>query len=1203
MIRDFDALRLKIASPEEMLSWSHGEVLKPETINYRTQRPEKDGLFSERIFGPTKDWECYCGKYRRIRYKGVVCDKCGVEVTRSIVRRERFGHIALATPIAHIWFLRSIPSRLALLLGVPSQKIEKVIYYSSYIITKVDEPARKRVLDEVNREFENKFKKATSKEKSQLEELKKETMDELARLQVMNVVTEIDYFTLSRKYGEVFEASIGAEAIRNILEHIDLHAMRAELEAGLQGNKELDKKVLQRLRLVKNLIQSNQRPEWMILTVLPVIPPDLRPMVALDGGRYASSDLNDLYRRVINRNNRLKKLKELKAPEVIIRNEKRMLQEAVDALIDNSIRVGGQQQTNAQKRPLKSLADMLKGKGGRFRQNLLGKRVDYSGRSVIAVGPDLKLNECGLPKKMALELFKPFVIHELLDSGIANTIKRANRLIEEAPPEVWGILEEVIKGRYVLLNRAPTLHRLGIQAFHPLLIEDLCIRIPPMVCSAFNADFDGDQMAVHLPLTEDAQKEVEMYMDAKKNVLKPATGEPITLPTQDMVLGCYYLTRTQSSVEKKSDRVRAFSSVDEALLAYEHEIISLHDPILVLHPKHENGKKPFETTVGRLIMNNILPDDYEFVNHILTKGELKKLVTDLQKHYDNDIFTDLLDKIKFLGFEYSTRSGISWSMSDLLAPKEKAEIVAKADAETEKIWEQYQEGLLSTEERRVRSVLVWQKAKAELSKMVPASFTPENSIFMIIDSGARATWAPVEQMTAMKGLVANPRNETIELPIKSSFKEGLNLLEYFISTHGARKGTTDTALKTASAGYLTRRLVDVGQSTFISEEDCGTENGITVERKVGEAFHHWLKDRIFSRTLLEDVKVGHKIIAKAGNVVTLDMAQAIEESGVESVRIRSLLTCKSLFGICQTCYGYDLGYNKPVELGTAAGVIAAQSIGEPGTQLTMRTFHIGGVAGLDITHGLPRVEELFEARAIKNSAVIAESEGWVEAIEEQVNGDVVIRIVQEGKKKQRKEYSIPHGIGIEVVEGQEVKPGTQLTEGHVDIHDLYKVAGKEAVWHYIIQEIQKVYLSEGAKIHDKHIEMVVRQMFSRVRIVDPGDSLFSIGEVVERPVFIARNRDLVSKKKNPAHGRELLLGIKNIASSSYSFLSAASFQETTKALVSAAVEGRIDQLRGLKENVIIGRLIPAGTGYRKEGDEEEPLYTRSDETSQETAIS
>lgn len=1184
MFRDFNALRLKIASPEEMLAWSYGEVIKPETINYRTQRPEKDGLFSERIFGPTKDWECYCGKYRRIRYKGVVCDKCGVEVTRSIVRRERFGHITLAAPVAHIWFLRSIPSRLALLLGVPGQKLEKVIYYSSYIITKVDEDARKKVVDEINREFENKIKKASAKERTQLEDLKRETLDELGAIQPMNVVSEIDYFNLSRKYGEVFEANIGAEAIRALLETIDLHSLKGQLEQALDKTKELDKRVLQRIRLVKNLIQSGQRPEWMILTVLPVIPPDLRPMVALDGGRYASSDLNDLYRRVINRNNRLKKLKELKAPEVIIRNEKRMLQEAVDALIDNSIRISGQQQMNAQKRPLKSLADMLKGKGGRFRQNLLGKRVDYSGRSVIVVGPELKLNECGLPKKMALELFKPFVIHKLLDSGIANTIKRANRLVEEAPSEVWAILEEVIQDRYVLLNRAPTLHRLGIQAFKPLLIEDLCIRIPPMVCSAFNADFDGDQMAVHLPLTEQAQAEVRMYMDAKKNVLKPATGEPIVLPNQDMVLGCYYLTRLAGAAEGK--KMKAFSSVDEVKLAYGSQAITLHEKILVLHPKHEEGKSVLETTAGRVLFNEVLPGDYPFVNRVLTKGELKKLAIDLQKRYENEVFTELLDAIKFLGFEYSTRSGITWSMGDLETPKEKDEVVAKAEAETEKIWEQYQEGLLSAEERRVRSVLVWQKVKAELSKAVPKAFDVDNPIFMIIDSGARASWAPVEQMIAMKGLVANPRNETIELPIKSSFKEGLNLLEYFISTHGARKGTTDTALKTASAGYLTRRLVDVGQSTFVIEEDCGTDNGLILSRKEGEEFHYWVKDRVFSRTLLEDVKVGNKIIARAGTTVGLDLAQSIEDSGVESVKVRSPLTCKSLFGICQRCYGLDLGYNKEVEMGTAVGVIAAQSIGEPGTQLTMRTFHIGGVAGLDITHGLPRVEELFEARAIKNSAAIAEADGWVEAIEEQVGSGAIIRVVQEGKKKMRKEYNVPQGVGIVVQEGQKLEPGTQLTEGHVDIHDLYKVAGKEAVWRYIIREIQKVYLSEGAKIHDKHIEIVVKQMFGRVRVVDEGDSQFSIGEVVERAMFIAKNRELVAAKKQPAHGRELLLGIKNIASSSYSFLSAASFQETTRALVSAAVEGRIDYLRGLKENVIIGRLVPSGTGYRRAGEVE-----------------
>jgi len=1181
---DFNALKLKIASPEEILSCSYGEVLKPETINYRTQRPEKDGLFSERIFGPTKDYECYCGKYRRIRYKGIVCDRCGVEVTRSSVRRERMGHIKLATPIAHIWFLRTIPSKIGLFLNAPFQKLEKVIYYAAYIVTSVNEENRKKALEELEREFKSREASLTNKE--EVEELKRGWLDakeELLSLKPGKILTENEYFNLAKRFGYVFEAGTGAEAVRKILENIDLKKEASRVEKELEKVKDLTQEqyLLYRLKLIRSFIKNNIRPEWMILTVLPVLPPDLRPMVALDGGRFATSDLNDLYRRVINRNNRLKKLIELKAPEIIITNEKRMLQEAVDALIDNSVHLGNQPQLSSQRRPLRSLADILKGKQGRFRQNLLGKRVDYSARSVIAVGPELRLNEAGIPKKMALELFKPFVINKIIERGMAHNIRNANRLIEIASPEIWAILEEVIGDKKVLLNRAPTLHRLGIQAFKPILIEDLCIRIPPMVCTGFNADFDGDQMAVHLPLTDEAQQEATELMLSSNNLLKPATGEPIVAPTQDIVLGCYYLTRIYDPDNNNSEgNNKVFSSPEEARLAYDFGYLKINEPIKV---KIDN--EIIETSVGRLIFNSILPKDFDFINATLNKKELRKLVSRLIEKYELEKVRQILDDIKSLGFYWASLSGISWGMDDLVTPPEKKKIFKETEKEIAAVRKQYQEGLLTNSELRSKTITIWEKAISEISRKVPLSLDPYGSVYSIIDSGARGSWSQPVQMAGMKGLVQNPKGETIELPIKASYKEGLSVLEFFINTHGARKGLIDTALKTSSAGYLTRRLIDVAQDLVIREDDCGTTEGIEVFRSDGESFGYNFGQRLFGRTSCQDIKIGKKIIVKANEIINHQAAEAIEKSKIESVKIRSPITCKTLYGVCSKCYGLDLGRNKPIELGEAVGIIAAQSIGEPGTQLTLRTFHTGGVAGVDITHGLPRVQELFEVRTPKGKAPLAEFDGVIEDIEERGTLKVIKLKVLAGNKKSKKtkviEYIIPRANIVLVKPKQKVKKGDQLCEGSIDPRELFKLKGREAVERYIINEVQKIYVSEGTNINDKHIEIILKKMFSRVMIKDPGDTDFVIGEIVEKSKFVEINSEIKRKKKKPARAKQLLTGITKTALSTESWLSAASFQETARVLTMAAAEGRIDYLRGLKENVIIGRLIPAGTAYRK----------------------
>ncbi|MEK7554520.1 MAG: DNA-directed RNA polymerase subunit beta' [Patescibacteria group bacterium] len=1176
MNTEFDFIKINLASPDDILNWSHGEVLKPETINYRTQRPEKDGLFSERIFGPTKDWECYCGKYRRARYKGVVCDKCNVEVTRAVVRRERLGHIKLATPVAHIWFLRNVPSKISLFLNVPLSRLERVIYYAAYIIISVNEDEKKKVLAELDQEFKTR-KKNVAQEGAKVEDLKAgmvETKKLIESLEIGQVLSEAEYHGLAKKFGSIFEAGSGAEAVRRILVSIDLKKLETTLEKELVHLKDSVKesRILKRLKLTKSFLRSGRRPEYMILSVLPVLPPDLRPMVALDGGRYATSDLNDLYRRVINRNNRLKKLMELKAPEVIVTNEKRMLQEAVDALIDNSARLGTQQ-LSSQRRPLRSLADMLKGKQGRFRQNLLGKRVDYSGRSVIVVGPTLALDECGLPKKMALELFKPFVIQKIIERELAHNIRNSNRLIEQAPPEVWAILEEVIKDRKVLLNRAPTLHRLGVQAFKPLLTEDLAIQIPPLVCTAFNADFDGDQMAVHLPLSDEAQREARELMLSSLNLLKPATGDPIVTPTQDMVLGCYFLTKAKDDALGTG---KIFSSRVEAYMALENDIIAINATM-----KLKTLDEELDTTIGRLIFNTTLPEDFDFVNHVVTKKDLSRIIGEIINRYGIERSKYHLDAIKRVGFEYATYSGVSWGMDDLVIPSEKKGIIKAAEAEEVVVRNQFEEGLLTDEERRERIIEIWKKANDHLGKkIVPQTLPSHSSVYTIIDSGARGSWSQPAQMMGMKGLVQNPQGETIELPVKSSFKEGFGVLEYFISTHGSRKGLTDTALKTASAGYLTRRLVDVSQDLIIREEDCGTKEGTEVERTDGLEFGHSFANRLFSRTTLEDIKVGNKILVHAGEMIDRATAKEIDANPkVTNAILRSPITCKSLYGICSACYGFDLGSNAPIKIGEAVGIVAAQSIGEPGTQLTMRTFHIGGVAGADITHGLPRVEEVFEVRPPKGKGFLTEEEGEVVSIEER--GLVkVIKIAGDGKGKKEKvtEYSIPRSSWLSVKPGDKLEKGSRLSEGPLDLKELFKLRGRRAVERYIVNEVQKIYLSEGASINNKHLEVIVRQMFARVKILSSGDTDFVRGDVVEKSLFLEINRKIKASGGVPAKAQQLLMGITKVALSTESFLSSASFMETARVLINGAVESKIDNLRGLKENVIIGRLIPAGTG-------------------------
>lgn len=1167
----FKALKIRIASPDDVLNWSYGEVTKPETINYRTQRPEKDGLFSERIFGPTKDWECYCGKYRKIRYKGVVCDKCGVEVTRSIVRRQRMGHIELATPIVHTWFLRNVPSVIGLLLDEPLKKLERVVYYAAYIVTAVDDTKRKSALSEVEKEYESRKNDATKK-KSELETAAWKARDFLTELAPGKVLSELEFIDYGKRFGNVFSVMSGGEGIRKVLEGLNLQKLVKEIEAELAGSKDAArrKKLLRRLKLIKSMAQNDIRPEWTVMKILPVLPPDLRPMVALDGGRYATSDLNDLYRRVINRNNRLKKLLELNAPDVIVINEKRMLQEAVDVLIDNS----RTKQTARGRRPLRSLADMLKGKQGRFRQNLLGKRVDYSGRSVIVVGPHLNLDQCGIPKRMALELFRPFVINKIIEHGLAFNIRNSNRLIDQAPPEVWEILEDVIADKKVLLNRAPTLHRLSIQAFKPLLVEDLAIQVPPMVCSAFNADFDGDQMAVHLPLSDEAQMEANMLMISKANLLKPASGEAITVPTQDIVLGCHYMTRM---LEEDGGIERYFANENEVKLAYDNGFIEISTPINLRKTK---------TTYGRIVFNEALPEGYKFINETLTKKTLTRLIGELINYFGSEMAREILDRVKKVGFEYATKSGISLGMDDIIVPNEKNKILEEAEGKISLINKQYEEGFLTIDEKRERGIEVWTEAKEKIWKHVPAGLGKDNPISIIIESGARGSWNQPSQMAGMRGIVANPKGESIELPIRTSLKEGHTSLEYFISTHGSRKGLVDTALRTAEAGYLTRRLIDVSQDIVIREEDCGTTTGITVHREdeIPE-YGYGFTDRLFSRVPLHDIKIGRKVVAKAGEIIPIDVAAEIAaEKSVEAVDVRSPITCKSLYGLCVKCYGLDLGKNEPVKIGEAVGIVAAQSIGELGTQLTLRTFHGGGLAGRDITTGLPRVDELFENRIPKQKGLLCEAEGTVTDISSE--GSLrVIRVRKKGakgKKDKTIEYSVLPSREILVEIGDKVMPGDQLTSGNLDPKELFKLRDKSSTARYLIRETQKIYRSEGATVHDKHMEVILRQMFSRVEIVDPGDTEFIVGEIVDKSRYKEVNQEMKDAGKEKAKAKELILGITKAALSGDGFLSAASFQETARVLIRAASEGRVDHLRGLKENVIIGRLIPIGAASRGE---------------------
>jgi DNA-directed RNA polymerase subunit beta' len=1189
-VLDLESIRIKIASPEDIMSWSHGEVIKPETINYRTQKPEKDGLFDERIFGPEKDYECACGKYKRIRYKGVVCDRCGVEVTKSSVRRERMGHIKLYAPVSHIWFLRGVPSRMGLVLDKSSQQLEKVIYFSSYIITKVDEQARDNIMEAIESEYKAKVKKEkTEAAKNDLKQAREKAKEELLEIKEMRILSEVVYHTLSMKFGEVFEAGTGAEVVKSIFEKVDL---KKETEKIAQEAREAPpatkKKILRRLKLFQGMLKAGVRPEWMFMDVLPVLPPDLRPMVQLDGGRYASSDLNDLYRRVINRNNRLKYLQEIKAPPVIVRNEKRMLQEAVDALIDNEMRKGvTTTATTGGKRLLKSLAAILAGKQGRFRQNLLGKRVDYSGRSVIAVGPELKFSQCGLPKTLALEMFKPFVIKRILDKELAYNIRGAARLVEEKTPEVWAILEEIIKDKLVLLNRAPTLHRLGIQAFRPILTEGETIKLHPLVCEAFNSDFDGDQMAVYLPLSDEAQKEAREIMLSTLNLLRPATGMPIIGPFRDIALGCYFLTK-QKEAENEKD-VKVYSSDSEAITAYEYKFLGLNDKIKVPTPKNREKVELIETSVGRLIFNDVLPHNYPYVNRLVDNKQLKGIVREIIEKYTNEEAVVIIDKIKTLGFEQCTLSGVSWGMDDLIVPKEKKGLINEAEAEVRQIDNHFEKGLLSPEEKTSQKILIWQTVKTKLEVLLKTTLPPNGPVMNIISAGARATWAQPVQMAGMKGLVNNPSGDIIELPVKSSFTEGFNVLEYFISTHGARKGTADTALRTSSAGYLTRRLVDVAHDVIITDEDCGDKTGLVVYKKDAEIIEQDFIFKIVGRTALDAVEYNKTTFVKKGEIINWQAAKAIaDEKGVERVIVASPLTCKSSQRVCQKCYGWDLGRNASIKLGEAVGIIAAQAIGEPGTQLTLRTRHLGGiVGGGDITQGLPRIEEIFECRAPKGEAIMSLTEGKVIGIDEEQRIVKIQPSKKSASKKEIMEYKIPSRIAIIVEKGQEIKENQPLCEGSLDLKKLYKSAGVEATQRYILQEVQKVYSSQGVDINDKHVEVIIQKMFSRVKVKEEGDSNWIRGEVVEREIFNEECEKLKKEKKNPPLGVQILLGISEVALNSESFLSAASFQQTSRVLIKACLEGKEDKLRGLKENVIIGKLIPVGTGFIPKIKEEE----------------
>ena len=1160
----FDAIKIGLASPEKILEWSKGEVTKPETINYRTLKPEKDGLFCEKIFGPSKDWECHCGKYKKIRYKGVVCDRCGVEVTKASVRRERMGHIALAAPVSHIWYFKGIPSRMGLILDLSPRTLEKVLYFASYIVLDKGE----------------------------------------SDLMYKQVLSEAEYQEAREKWGSTFRVGMGAESIKELLENIDLEKEYTELTEGLKGaTGQKRARIVKRLEVVEAFRESGNKPEWMIMTNIPVIPPDLRPMVQLDGGRFATSDLNDLYRRIINRNNRLRRLLELGAPDIIVRNEKRMLQEAVDALIDNGRR--GRPVTGPGNRALKSLSDMLKGKSGRFRQNLLGKRVDYSGRSVIVVGPELKIYQCGLPKEMAIELFKPFVMKELVQNGTAHNIKNAKKMVERLQPEVWDVLEEVIKEHPVMLNRAPTLHRLGIQAFEPILVEGKAIKLHPLVCTAFNADFDGDQMAVHLPLSVEAQAECRFLLLSPNNLLNPSDGGPVAVPSQDMVLGIYYLTQERPGAKGEG---MIFKSFNEALLAYENAAVTLHSRVKVrVSKKMADGTVKtgtVESTVGRFMFNEIIPQDLGFVdrevegNELLLevdfhvgKKQLKQILEKVINTHGATATAEVLDHVKAMGYKLSTRAAMTVSISDMTVPPQKPEMIKNAQDTVDKITKNFKRGLITEEERYKEVVETWKATDDALTKALLDGLDKYNNIFMMADSGARGSDKQIKQLAGMRGLMADTTGHTIELPIKSNFREGLDVLEYFMSAHGARKGMSDTALRTADSGYLTRRLVDVSQELIIHEVDCAKPGapipGMYVKAFMdGNEVIESLQDRITGRYICENIvdKDGN-ILVKANHMVTPKRAELICKKGVDEkgepltqIKIRTILTCRSHNGVCAKCYGSNMATGEPVQVGEAVGIIAAQSIGEPGTQLTMRTFHSGGVAGGDITQGLPRVEELFEARKPKGLAIITEIAGTANLNDTKKKREIIVTNKETGESKA---YLIPYGSRIKVADGAELEAGDELTEGSVNPHDILRIKGLRAVQDYMIQEVQRVYRLQGVEINDKHIEVIVRQMLKKIRIEESGDTEFLPGTNVDRLEFEDVNEALEAEGKEPATGEQIIMGITKASLATNSFLSAASFQETTKVLTEAAIKGKVDPLVGLKENVIIGKHIPAGTGMRK----------------------
>ena len=1158
--KEFDSIKIGLASPDQIRAWSYGEVTKPETINYRTLKPERDGLYCERIFGPTKDWECHCGKYKRIRYKGKICDKCGVEVTRAKVRRERMGHIELAAPVSHIWYFKGIPSRIGLMLDISPRQLDKVLYFANYIVT---DPG------------------FTPLEKKQL-------------------LTEREYKEMREKYEDTFEAGMGAEAIQKLLAEIDLDKLSKELREELEhANGQKRVRLLKRLECVESFLESNQRPEWMIMTVIPVIPPDLRPLLQLDGGRFATSDLNDLYRRVINRNNRLKRLLELGAPDIIVRNEKRMLQEAVDALIDNGRR--GRPVTGANNRALKSLSDMLKGKQGRFRQNLLGKRVDYSGRSVIVVGPELKMDQCGLPKEMALELFKPFVMKDLVEKGIANNIKSARKMVERAKPEVWDSLETVIKGHPVLLNRAPTLHRLGIQAFNPVLVEGRAVKLHPLACTAFNADFDGDQMAVHLPLSEDACREAKMLMLASGNLLKPSDGAPVTVPTQDMILGSYYLTTVRENDEGAG---KVFRDENEALMAYAEHVITLHAPIKVRRTMTIDGVERtglVDATAGRIIFNNPIPQNLGYVDRTdpehwleyevsfrVTKKTLPEIISRCMTRNGTRKCAKMLDAIKAQGYKYSTLSAISVAVCDAVIPPQKQELIAEADKEIAKVGKLFNRGLISDNERYNKTIDIWQKTTDKVSKALADNLPKDNEIYMMADSGARGSMNQIKQLAGMRGLLANTAGHTIEMPIRANYREGLNILEYFVSARGARKGLADTALRTADSGYLTRRLVDVSQEVIIREEDCHATEGIWVrEISEGNSVVESFKERLNGRYSLHDVHdpaTGELLVSKEKMMDMFD-AEKIVNAGITELEIRSVMTCRAHVGVCAHCYGSNMSNGECVKVGESVGIIAAESIGEPGTQLTMRTFHTGGIASAeDITQGLPRVEELFESRRPKAMAIMSEIAGTVHIDDTKKSRHAEITGTDENGAPVTKSYLIPFGQRLKVMEGDEVAKGALLTEGHAYPQDILAIQGPIATQNYLISEVQKVYRLQGVDINDKHIEVIVRQMMRKVRIEDSGSSDFIMGSIVNRRDVMIKNEEIQARidagetDLKLVQASQVLLGITKSSLATDSFLSAASFQETTRVLTEAAIKGKVDPLAGLKENVIIGKLIPAGTG-------------------------